>query len=120
MAKLLTVDDSFTMRRLINLTASSIGFDVCEASSGEECLQAIETQTFDAILLDINMDGISGIDTLEQIRKNPKHDKTVILMLTTESTQAVKDRAKSLGATGWITKPFSQLQLQAVLEKVIK
>jgi two-component system chemotaxis response regulator CheY len=113
--KVLFVDDSSTMRRLASMVAKGQGCICSEAESGEQALEVLKSESFDAMIFDINMHGMSGIELLEKVKKDPKHASTPIMMLTTESSSTIKEKAKSLGAKGWITKPFNQEQLKQVL-----
>jgi two-component system chemotaxis response regulator CheY len=116
--KILFVDDSSTMRRLASMTAKEQGFECHEASSGEDALSVLKYDKFDMMIFDINMGGISGIELLELVKQDPTHKNTPVMMLTTESAQSVKDKARTLGAKGWITKPFQQSQLADVIKKL--
>jgi two-component system chemotaxis response regulator CheY len=120
MKKILTVDDSPTMRRLVSMTATGEGYSVLESESGEAALELLQTENVDMIILDINMGGITGIETLRRIKEMPTRKNIPVMMLTTESTNAVKDKAKQYGAKGWITKPFTQSQLREVINSVLK
>jgi len=114
----LTVDDSLSIRQTVKLTLAGAGYTVLEASSGREALSACEKGGIDAILTDLNMPEMDGIDLIRRIRTRPAFKFTPILMLTTESQQEKKLAGKSAGATGWILKPFTPDQLLRVIAKV--
>lgn len=117
---IMTVDDAATMRKMISFTLKSVGHEVVEASDGTDALAQLQGgRTVDLIITDVNMPTMDGI-TLTRHARQLNHCKAIpILVLTTESEPAKKAEAKSAGATGWITKPFSQDQLLAVIAKVL-
>lgn len=117
---ILIVDDSKTMRDMVNFTLSSSGFHVTEAKDGVEALNALmeDTGGFDLIITDLNMPNMDGFGLIERVRAHQKYRFTPILMLTTESDASKKDHGKSLGATGWIVKPFNPEKLVQVVNKV--
>lgn len=117
--RILTVDDSPTMRRMIEMTIKTGGYDVVEAADGQAALELLKGCSVDLIISDINMPNLNGIELTRALRANPKFAKTPIILLTTESDPEKKAEGKSAGATGWIVKPFKQDQLLAVLAKVL-
>jgi two-component system, chemotaxis family, chemotaxis protein CheY len=120
MAKtILSVDDSASIRQMVKLTLSGAGYEVVQAGDGAEGLAKARDTTVDLIVTDLNMPVMNGLDLIRELRKLPAYKGVPILFLTTESDAAMKQEAKSAGATGWITKPFQQEQLVAVVRKVI-
>lgn len=103
---ILTIDDSRTMRDMLNMALSSAGFTVVQAIDGEDGLSALGRQPVDVVITDINMPKLDGFGVIRAIRSNPSYDNTPILVLSTEAEQESKDIAKDAGATGWIVKPF--------------
>lgn len=119
MAKqILIVDDSKTMRDMVNFTLTGAGFDVAEAGDGVEALASIEGRDFDLVITDLNMPNMDGFGLIENLRAMNKYRFLPILMLTTESDPAKKERGKQAGATGWIVKPFNPEKLVQVVHKV--
>lgn len=116
--KIMTVDDSKTMRDMVSFTLKSAGFDVVEAEDGAKALAALNGMKVDAVITDLNMPNMDGITLIKSLRQNPTHKSTPILMLTTESDAKKKDDGRAAGATGWIVKPFEPEKLIAVLKKV--
>ncbi len=116
--RILTIDDSKTMRDMLMLTLSSSGFDVVQAVDGEDGMKVLEKEFVDIIITDINMPKMDGYAVIEHLRRNPVYDATPILVLTTESDNEKKARARDLGATGFIVKPFDPQTLVAVIRKV--
>lgn len=117
--RILTVDDSPTIRRMIELTVKPAGYTVMEAADGQAALDLLKTNGVDLIISDINMPNINGIELIRRLRAQEKFSKTPILLLTTESDPAKKAEGKAAGATGWIVKPFKQDQLLEVVAKVL-
>lgn len=116
---ILTVDDSPSVRQMVKLTLSNAGYDVVEAGDGAEGLQKAQTRAVDMVVTDLNMPVMNGLGLIRELRKLPAYRGVPILFLTTESDAEMKKEAKAAGATGWITKPFQQAQLLAVVRKVL-
>ncbi len=116
--KVLLVDDSSTMRKVIVLALKSGGYEYEEAESGEDALGKIESGKFDFFLVDVNMPGMNGIDLVKEIRKKNDHTKTPIIILTTESEEMMKNDGKKAGANDWITKPFQKEDLLARMRSI--
>ena len=119
MARILTVDDSATMRQMVSYTLSSAGHEVQEAASADEAIGIAQTQTFDLVIADVNMPGKTGIELVALLRAMPAFQFTPILMLTTESNAELKQAGKVAGATGWIVKPFNPETLLSLLQRVL-
>lgn len=117
--KILTVDDSKTMREMVSFTLKGAGYDVTEAEDGKDALRVLEGGLkADLIITDLNMPQMDGFDLITALRGNPAHKYVPILILTTESDPAKKERGKAAGATGWIVKPFNPEKLVQVVNKV--
>lgn len=116
---ILSVDDSASMRQMVKLTLSGAGYDVIEAGDGGEALKKARSDSFHMVVTDLNMPVMDGLDLIKELRKLPAYRGVPIVLLTTESDEGLKKEAKAAGATGWITKPFKQDQLLAVVKKVI-
>ncbi len=120
MKKILAVDDSASIRQMVNFTLKSAGYDVVDAVDGQDGLAKAGKDKFDTIITDLNMPNLDGIGLIAAVRKLPGYSFVPILMLTTESQAEKKDAGRKAGATGWIVKPFNAEQLKAVLQKLIK
>lgn len=114
----LTVDDSASIRQMVAMTLKSAGHDVIEAGDGAEGYTKATTNTIHAVLTDLNMPVMNGIEFIRKFRQHPASKGIPIILLTTESDEDLKRQAKEAGATGWIVKPFKQDQLLAVIKKV--
>ena len=118
MKRILTIDDSKTMRDMLMLTLSSNGFEVLQAVDGLDGLDVLGRETVDVVITDINMPKLDGYGVIQHMRERPEYDDMPILVLTTESDNEKKERARKLGATGFIIKPFNPTSLVDVLRKV--
>lgn len=117
--KVLTVDDSPSVRKLVEFTLKAKGFGVNSAGNGQEALELMAKERFDAIILDINMPQMNGLEFLQKIREDKTFGPIPVVMLTTEGQDKDKDKAISLGATAYIVKPFKPTQLLSLLEKIL-
>jgi two-component system chemotaxis response regulator CheY len=117
----LVVDDSAAIRkilqRVLRQTGMAIGA-IHEAGDGQEALCVLGEHPVNLVLTDINMPKMDGFGLIEAVRKDSRHSKVPILVLTTESDAAKKMRAKEAGATGWIVKPFEPVKLIAAIRRV--
>jgi two-component system, chemotaxis family, chemotaxis protein CheY len=117
--KILIVDDSRTIRQQVNFTLSKSGYEIVQAEDGQKGLQALaENQDVVMIISDVNMPNMGGLEMLEKIKTDTKHASLPVLMLTTEGAADLLERAKSLGAKGWLVKPFNPDQLIAAVKKL--
>lgn len=116
--RILTVDDSASMRALLRNALTDQGFDVAQADDGVAALEWLDANDVDVIITDINMPRLDGFGLIEQLRSAGRHRDSPILVLTTESSDEKKARARSAGATGWIVKPFDPEKLAAAVRRV--
>lgn len=119
MATILAVDDSASMRQMVTFTLKGAGYDVVEASDGQEALEKAKGQQFNLVISDVNMPVMDGITLIRELRALEEYKFTPMLMLTTESGDDKKTQGKTAGATGWIVKPFNPDQLLATIKKVL-
>jgi two-component system chemotaxis response regulator CheY len=115
--KILIVDDSATMRELVRGALENGGFVVAEAVDGKDALEKI-TADFDGVVCDVRMPRMDGVQFVQEVRKRPECAAIPILMLTTEGSPELIQRAKAAGAKGWIVKPFKPQQLVAAMQKL--
>ena len=116
--KILTVDDSRTMRDMLRLALTAAGFDVVQAIDGVDGLDVLERENPEIVITDINMPKMDGFGFIEGARKIERFRVVPILVLTTESDPEKKQRARGAGATGWIVKPFDPVKLIDVIRRV--
>lgn len=119
MSKLiLTVDDSASMRMLLKATLTAQGFRIETANDGNHGLERMLEVQPDLLITDINMPGMDGFGLIEAVRQLPQFRGTPILVLSTEFADEKKARARTSGATGWITKPFDSERLASAIRRV--
>jgi two-component system chemotaxis response regulator CheY len=114
----LIVDDSETIRITVTDTLQRAGFAVVQAIDGVDGLTKLANDSFDLVILDINMPRLNGLEMLEKMRADSRLAKTPVVMLTTEAHFALIDRAKKLGARGWMIKPVKAENLVAAAKKI--
>ena len=120
MIRILAVDDSPSMRDMVRIALTGAGFDVTQASDGQQALALARDSNFDLVLSDVNMPVMNGIEFIRALRAESSYKHTPILMLTTESSMDRKREGKDAGATGWIVKPFDPAQLIATMHRVLR
>jgi two-component system, OmpR family, KDP operon response regulator KdpE len=114
---ILVVDDEPQIRRVMLTTLTSHGYSVIEAASGEEALGKIRTERPDLILLDVNMPGISGLETCAEIRTS---SDVPIIMLTVRNSERDKVEALDAGADDYVVKPFGVQELMARIRAALR
>ena len=115
---LIAVDDSATVRKVLQATLVSAGYEVVEAVDGADALKKLSGDSVDMLVTDLNMPNIDGIGLIKEVRQKPGNRFMPIIMLTSESQPEKKSAGKAAGASGWITKPFNPDQLLAVVRMV--
>lgn len=120
MAKILVVDDSASVRNMVAFSLKQEGYDVVEAVDGKDGLNKAGSARFDLVLTDVNMPNMDGITLCSELRKLAAFKFTPILMLTTESSDAMKAKGKDAGATGWLVKPFNPEKLISTIKRVVR
>ena len=114
----LTVDDSRTMRDMLMLALKDAGYRVVQAEDGVHGLEVLQAESPDIVITDINMPRMDGFGFIEGMRADPAFSAVPVLVLTTESDAAKKQRAREAGATGWIVKPFDPAKLVDAVRRV--
>ncbi len=119
MRSILAVDDSASMRQMVSFTLRSSGYEVIEAVDGQDALDKIGDRHVDLVLTDQNMPRMDGLTLIRQLRGQERFRRTPILVLTTESSDEMKQAGRAAGATGWMVKPFDPARLLEVIGKVL-
>ena len=120
MAKcILVVDDSETVRQVLQMSLANAGFDVVEAEDGVDALSKLSDAQVDMLITDLNMPNMDGLELIKKVREEGAHRFTPIVMLTTESSEEKKLAGREAGASGWIVKPFKPEQLLKVVKMVL-
>ncbi len=120
MKTIFLVDDSTTILMSLGDILTKAGFSIEKASDGEAALTKLKGGLKPALIItDLNMPKMNGIELIRSARALPGMRFTPILMLTTESQQAMRDEGKKAGATGWLVKPVAPDQLLGVIKQVL-
>ena len=118
MKKVMTVDDSPTVRLALSTALTEAGYEVYEAYDGNDALDKLNTCQVDMLVTDLNMPNMDGIDLVRRVRQMPGNRFMPIIMLTSENQPELKQKGKAAGASGWVTKPFQKDSLLAVVKMV--
>jgi len=116
--RLMTVDDSQTVRQALEMILTEAGYEVVEAVDGLDALGKWEECPVDMLITDLHMPNLNGIELIKKIRQKPGSKFVPIIMLTSESQPEMKEEGKKAGASGWIVKPFSPEQLLEIVKMV--
>jgi two-component system chemotaxis response regulator CheY len=116
--RILTIDDSRTMRDMLRMTLVDAGYVVIQAVDGMDGLDVLKKERFDVVITDINMPKLDGYGVIRHMRADSGYDDTPILVLSTENDQKTKDIGRDAGATGWLVKPFDPDQLVEIVRQV--
>ena len=114
----LAIDDSRTIRDLLSQTLTQAGFNCVSAVDGRDGVEKFSEVQPDAVITDINMPNLDGFGVIDELRGETINSSVPILVLTTESSPALKTKAHQAGATGWIVKPFDDISLVSVMRRV--
>ena len=116
--RVMTVDDSKTMRDMVAFTLRAAGFQVTAAEDGRQAISLLAANPVDVVITDLNMPVMDGVALIRALRADPKWRAVPILMLTTESDAAKKTEGRTAGATGWLVKPFNPEKLVEIVNRV--
>jgi two-component system, chemotaxis family, chemotaxis protein CheY len=120
MQTILIVDDSPTIRRMVRAALSSlVGVSFAEAGSGLQAIETLAVQPVHAVVLDLNMPDMHGLDVLRFLRSHEQYRTLPVLILTTRGDDTSRDAALAAGATGYMTKPFSPTSLLSSLRDLL-
>lgn len=116
---ILVVDDSVSLRQVVNIALTRAGYDVLEAGDGVEALARLDGRKINLIVSDVNMPRMDGIQFVAQVKQHPRYKFTPVIMLTTENGGDRMQQGKTAGAKAWIVKPFSPPVLLDAVSKLI-
>ena len=118
--RVLIVDDDIGIRRIVELSLNSIAkWDVLSASSGAEGVAIAQTELPDAILLDVMMPGMNGIETFAAMQANPSTKPIPIILLTAKTKISEQQLFNNIAIAGVITKPFKAPQLVDQIRSIL-
>ncbi len=116
--RVLTVDDSPTIRSMIDVILTGAGYEVLSAENGRDGLGMLDVFSFDLIITDLNMHVMGGLSFIRNVRELKRYASVPILVVTTEGSQEIKELGRSYGATGWVTKPFEPEKFLGAVSRV--
>ena len=116
---ILIVDDSPSIRQMVEVTLKSQNYQVTAASDGQAALDLCQSNSYDFVLTDQNMPRMDGLTLIKNLRGMSAYRSTPIVVLTTEASDSMKAQGRAAGATGWMVKPFDPQKLLAVAAKVL-
>jgi len=120
MAKtVLIVDDSASLRQVVNIALKGAGYNVIEACDGKDALSKLNGEKIHLIISDVNMPNMDGITFVKEAKRLPNYKFTPIIMLTTESQEEKKKEGQAAGAKAWVVKPFQPAQMLSAVSKLI-
>ena len=120
MHSILAVDDSASMRQMVSFVLKGAGYDVVDAVDGQDAWEKAQKRSFDLVLTDQNMPRLDGLGLTKKLRERTDFKSTPILILTTESSDQMKQAGRAAGATGWLVKPFDPAKLLSVIKQVVR
>jgi two-component system, chemotaxis family, chemotaxis protein CheY len=120
MKNVLVVEDSKAIRSMIRVSLEEAGdFFAVEAGNGFEALKTLPTRRFDLIITDINMPDINGLELIGYVKSNPTYRDIPLIIVSTEKSEEDKKRGITLGAAGYVVKPFRKEELMGMVTKVL-
>jgi two-component system chemotaxis response regulator CheY len=114
---IMIVDDAPSVRQVLGIALRSAGYDVVEATNGQDATDKLDGRKLHLVICDLNMPVMDGLGFLESIRGQANYRFTPVIMLTTEIDVSKKSAARLAGAKAWLTKPF---QPSTMLDAVAK
>lgn len=120
MADILVVEDSKSMRDIIETTLSNAGHNIDTAIDGQDAIDKIKFKQYQMILTDLNMPNKTGMSLLASVRRLPAYDEVPVLIITTEDNESAKRKSKGLGANGWVTKPITSTRLLTAVSTTLE
>lgn len=118
--RVLVVDDSPSVRQQVGLALKQVGYEVVDGIDGMDGAEKLRKDSnIGIVICDINMPRLNGLDMIEQVKSDSRFAKLPIVMLTSEDSPALMERAKKAGAKGWIIKPFRADLLVATVKKLM-
>ncbi len=120
---ILIVDDSQTMRKIIQKSVVLSGFELGEcwqAGNGREALEMLGSRTINLILADLNMPVMNGLEMLRELQRDEKRRGIPVVLITTEGSEKRLEEGRALGIKGYIQKPFHPEEIRDVLSRILE
>ncbi len=119
MAKtIMVVDDSASLRQVVNIALTGAGYKIIEACDGKDALGKLNGEKINLVISDVNMPNMDGITFVKDMKKLANYKFTPVIMLTTESQEGKKAEGQAAGAKAWVVKPFQPAQMLAAVSKL--
>lgn len=115
----MTVDDSTSVLQVERMVLAVGGYEVVQAVDGQDALAKLNATPVHLVITAFNMPRLDGLGLIRAIRASPVHGSVPVVMMTTESTDSKRQEGEAAGATGWIVKPFTPVQLLTVVKKAL-
>ncbi len=115
---ILVVDDSASLRQVVNIALTGAGYKIIEACDGKDALGKLNGEKINLVISDVNMPNMDGITFVKELKKLPNYKFTPVIMLTTESQEGKKAEGQAAGAKAWVVKPFQPAQMLAAVSKL--
>ena len=119
MYKILVIDDSSTMCKMIQMVLKPLNIKIFEANNGIEGIEIINREKIDLVMTDLNMPEMNGFDFIRYMKQNENYINTPTIIISTEKKQESLDTAKELGVTQYIVKPFKLPELQQIIKQIL-
>lgn len=114
--RILIVDDSVTVRRSLSKKFRSLGYDILEARNGREALDVLKTSGITAVVTDIDMPGMNGVELLQEIKRQKHLQQLPVTVLTSRDEESMPQELRHLQATAIISKPVTDVTVAAIVE----
>jgi two-component system chemotaxis response regulator CheY len=115
---ILVVDDSASLRQVVKMALTGAGYAVIDAADGKAALALLDGRSISMAICDVNMPVLNGIEFVKAVKLLPGYKFMPIMMLTTESQDAAREKGKEAGARAWMVKPFAPSQLVKAVDKI--
>jgi two-component system chemotaxis response regulator CheY len=115
---ILVVDDSVSLRQVVKMALMGAGYIVIEAADGQAALAMLDGRSISMAVCDVNMPVLNGIEFVKAVKALPNYKFLPIMMLTTESQDAMREKGRDAGARAWMVKPFAPSQLVKAVDKL--
>lgn len=116
---ILIVDDSASLRQVVSIALKGAGYDVLEASNGQDALNKLDGRKISLVISDVNMPVMDGISFVKNMKGLPSYKFTPVIMLTTEGSDEKKKAGQAAGAKAWVVKPFQPEQMLKAVSMLI-